>query len=186
MIIKVRAWESQILRLTFRPRRMPDETSVTYKIRTSRFTRLCWRKVGLPPLKETIATKIWTTMTWAVPLLTEKIADKILTTVMWAMYDGERQHGGEVDPSWGMEWDTYNVQRWKHRVGFHNRGVQWDTPTARWAGGGKDWIELMTQTQPRKEDVIRNLLESMKQPVDKKRESKRTCAEKETKGSASP
>ena len=30
----------------------------------------------------------------------------------------------------------------------------------------------MTQTQPRKEDVIRNLLESMQQPVDKKRESK--------------
>ena len=30
----------------------------------------------------------------------------------------------------------------------------------------------MTQTQPRKEDVIRNLLESMKQPVDKKKQSK--------------
>ena len=30
----------------------------------------------------------------------------------------------------------------------------------------------MTKTQPRKEDVIRNLLESMKQPVDKKKESK--------------
>ena len=43
---------------------------------------------------------------------------------------------------------------------------------ARWAGEGKDWIQLMTQTQPRKEDVIRNLLESMKQPVDKKKESK--------------
>ena len=30
----------------------------------------------------------------------------------------------------------------------------------------------MTKTQPRKEDVIRNLLESTKQPVDKKKESK--------------
>ena len=39
-------------------------------------------------------------------------------------------------------------------------------------GEGKDWIELMTQTRPRKEDVIRNLLESTKQPVDKKKESK--------------
>ena len=38
---------------------------------------------------------------------------------------------------------------------------------ARWAGEGKDWIELMTQTRLRKEDVIRNLLESMKQQVDK-------------------
>ena len=35
MITKVRAWESQILRLTFRPRRMVDETWVTFKIRTS-------------------------------------------------------------------------------------------------------------------------------------------------------
>ena len=50
--------------------------------------------------------------------------------------------------------------------------VQWDTPMARWAGEGKDWIQLMTQTQLRKEDVIRNLLESMKQPGDKKKESK--------------
>ena len=66
-------------------------------------------------------------------------------------------------------WDPYNVQRWKHKVGFHNRGVQWDTPMmARWAGEGKDWVQLMMPTQPRKEDVIRNLLESMKQPVEKK------------------
>ena len=74
--------------------------------------------------------------------------------------------------SWGMTWDPYNVQRWKHKVGFHNRGIQWDTPMARWAGEVKDWIQLMTQTQPRKDDVIRNLLESMKQPVDRKKESK--------------
>ena len=33
---------------------------------------------------------------------------------------------------------------WKHKVGFQNRGVQWDTPMARWAGEGKDWTELMT------------------------------------------
>ena len=31
MINKVRAWEIQILRLTFRPGRMPDEPWVTYK-----------------------------------------------------------------------------------------------------------------------------------------------------------
>ena len=37
---------------------------------------------------------------------------------------------------------------------------------ASWAGEGKDWIQLMTQTQLRKEDVIRNLLESIKQLVD--------------------
>ena len=39
----------------------------------------------------------------------------------------------------GMTWEPYNVQRWKHKVGFHNRGVQRNTPMARWAGEGKDW-----------------------------------------------
>ena len=72
--------------------------------------------------------------------------------------------------SWAMAWDPCNVQRWKHKVGFHNR--------ARRAGAGKDWIELMTQTRPQKEDVIRNLLKSMKQPVDKKKESKGTVPTK--------
>ena len=65
-----------------------------------------------------------------------------------------------------MVWDPCNVQRWKHKVGFHNRGVQWDTPMATWAGEGNDWIKLMAQRKPRKEDVIRSLLESMKQAVD--------------------
>ena len=43
---------------------------------------------------------------------------------------------------------------------------------ARWASEANDWIELMTQTRPQKEDVIRNLLQSMKQPVGEKKESK--------------
>ena len=33
-------------------------------------------------------------------------------------------------------------------------------------------MQLTTQTRPRKEDVIRNLLESMKQLVEKKKESR--------------
>ena len=60
--------------------------------------------------------------------------------------------------------------------------VQWDTPMARWTGEGKDWVQLMTQTQLRKEDVIRNLLESMKQPADKKKESEGSVLDKEIKG----
>ena len=43
---------------------------------------------------------------------------------------------------------------------------------ARWAGEGKDWTQLMMHSHPRREDVIRHLLKSMKQPVDKKKESK--------------
>ena len=43
---------------------------------------------------------------------------------------------------------------------------------ARWAGDGKDWIQLMMHSHLRSEDVIRHLLQSTKQPVDKKKESK--------------
>ena len=42
------------------------------------------------------------------------------------------------------------------------------TPMARWAGEGNDCIELMAQRKPRKDDVIRSLLESIKQAVEKK------------------
>ena len=122
VINKVRAWESQILRFTFRPRRMPDESWVTYKIRTSRFMRICWRKVGLPLLSHNVADKIWTTMTWAVfdggvpVMLALRSLLGLRTTAWWRSRS-----------SWGMAWDPNDVQRWKHKVGFHNRGVQWDT-----------------------------------------------------------
>ena len=82
-------------------------------------------------------------------------------------WGGERPRGGVTGPLgiWRGTPATFNGGSTK--VGFHNRGVQWDTPMAKWAGEVKDWIQLMTQTQPRREDIIR----SMKQPVDKKKES---------------
>ena len=67
-----------------------------------------------------------------------------------------------------MKKDLANVTRWKHKFGFHNRGVQWDTPMSRWAGEGTDWVQLMTQGPPRKEDVMISLLKMMRQPTEKK------------------
>ena len=81
---------------------------------------------------------------------------------------GELPLGGEAEPLGVWRGTPYNVQRWKHKIEFHNRGVQWDTPMARWAGEENDWIKLLAQRKPRKEDVIRSLLESMKQAVEKK------------------
>ena len=62
MINKVRAWEAQILRLTFRPRMRLDETWVGCKIRTS-FLRNSWRKMGLPflALRSVLG---WRTTAW--------------------------------------------------------------------------------------------------------------------------
>ena len=39
---------------------------------------------------------------------------------------------------------------------------------AKWAGEGNDWINLVAQHQPRKEDVIHSSLASMRQAVEKK------------------
>ena len=52
-----------------------------------------------------------------------------------------------------MAKDSGNETRWKHKFGFHNRGVQWDTPMSKWAGERKDWIQLKAQGPPCKEDV---------------------------------
>ena len=123
--------------------------------------RVCWRKMVPPLLSEKIAYKIWTTMRWAVYDGDVPIMLALRSLLGWRTTAWWRSRS-----SWCMAWDPNSVQRWKHKVGFHNRGVQWDTPMARWVGEGKDWIELMTQTRPRKEDAIRNLLESMKQPED--------------------
>ena len=81
------------------------------------------------------------------PLLTEKIASKNSTTMTWAVYDGdvptmlalrsrlEWRTGSSFQTGvenncvvekpvlLGMAWDPGNVQQWKHKVGFHNRGL---------------------------------------------------------------
>ena len=125
---------------------------------------------GLPLLTEKIANKIWATMTWAV----YEGDVPIMLALFVPFWGGEQLLSGEAEHLWGMAWDPFYVQRRKHKVGFHNRGVQWDTPMARWAGEGNDWVKLLAQRQPRKEDVIRSLLESMKQAVEKKAESNGT------------
>ena len=45
---------------------------------------------------------------------------------------------------------------------------------AKWAGEGNDWIKLMAQQQPRKDDVIHSLLASMRQAVEKKTKANET------------
>ena len=91
MIHQVRAWEAQILRLTFRPRMKPNETWVTCRIRTSRSMRTSWKKMSLSLLTEKIASKIWTTMTW--PCMT------VMSQLCWLFvpfWGGEQLRGGET------------------------------------------------------------------------------------------
>ena len=66
----------------------------------------------------------------------------------------------------GVAWDPSKMSR-----GGSTRAGSTDTPMARWADEGKDWIQLRVHSHLRREDVFRHLFESMKQPVDKKKES---------------
>ena len=52
-----------------------------------------------------------------------------------------------------MRVDPMNASRWKHTWGFHNKGVGWDTPMARWAGVGEDWVQEVTTHLPNEDDV---------------------------------
>ena len=72
--------------------------------------------------------------------------------------------------AWEVATDPKNVQRWKHKFGFHNRGVQWDTPMSRRAGEVKDWIQLVAQGPHRKEDVTFSSLATMRQATEKRTE----------------
>ena len=49
---------------------------------------------------------------------------------------------------------------------------------ARWAGEGNDWIKIMVQRQPRKEDVTHSLLASMIQAVEKKTKANKSGSPK--------
>ena len=142
--------EATILRLTFRARMNTGGNWVNHRKRTAHSLRVKWKKVGLP-------------------LLTEKIVDKNWTTANWAVYDGEvpvlkalrSMLGWRTTTcwrnrcAWGIATDPTNVARWKHKIRFHNRGVQCDTPMSRCAGEEKDWIQLMAQGPLRKENVTR-------------------------------
>ena len=59
---------------------------------------------------------------------------------------------------WSMKWDPLNFICWKHKWGFYSRGVTWDTPMARWAGSGEDWMQKLRTGPPKKAEVIPTLV----------------------------
>ena len=91
---KVRAWEAKILRLTVRPRFKPDETLIGYQRRTAQSLRKSWKKMGLPLLPEKIASKIWTTMIWAVSM---RVMSQFCG-LFFPFWGGVRPRGGEAEP----------------------------------------------------------------------------------------
>ena len=136
----------------------PDETWEGYRKRTAQSLRKSWWKMGLP-------------------LLTEKIAYEGDVPIMWSLRSvlGWRTTAWwRSRASWSMAWDPTNVTHGKHDVGSHNRGTQWDSPMARRAGEGNDWMKLVAQQHSQKEDVIHSLFASMRQAVEKKTKANET------------
>ena len=136
---------------------------------------------GLAVADGQIVSKIWTTVTWDVFDGDVQIMLALRSILGWRKTVWWRSRS-----SWSVAWDPYNVQRWKHNVGFHNRGVQWDTSMAKWAGEGKDWIKFMAQTQLRKEDIFSELARICETASGEENGTQRDQADKETKGPASP
>ena len=162
MINKVRAWEAQILRLTFTPRMRPYPTCVAYKIKTSRFVRNSWRKMAVPLLTEKIASKIWTTVTWAV-----YDGDVSIMLALRSIFGEENDHFWEEKPLL-VEYGVGPLQRSKVEA---QSWVPQQRSTVGHTDGEMDWRgkrldKAYGTTKPRKEDIIRSLLESMKQARD--------------------
>ena len=70
-----------------------------------------------------------------------------------------------------MMTDPTNVTRSMHKLRFHSRGVQWDSPMSKWSGEGDDWIQLISQGPRRKADVTISLLTTMRQAAEKQRKA---------------
>ena len=143
----VRQWETKILRLTLRPKMLPDEDWVAYRRRAVQVMKQKWKKMGLTMLPDLCAEKLWKSMSWVnydgtVPIL------KALRAVI-------------TRSAKGMSEDPENVTGWRHKLGFHNKGITWDTPMTRWAGVDNDWIRLWKTGPHKKKDVISSLLQTI-------------------------
>ena len=97
------------------------------------------------------------------------------TTVNWAINDGEvsvmtplRSILGWRTTSW---WRSRSA--WEHGEGPGERAKMeaqiWiSQQMSKWAGEGRDWIQLTAQGPPRKEDVTISLLKMVRQSTEKK------------------
>ena len=60
-----------------------------------------------------------------------------------------------------MKWDPSILLDGNTWWGFHNRGVTRDTPMARWAGSGEDWIQKWRMHPPKKTVAVPALVRAI-------------------------
>ena len=118
-----------------RHRRKEDEGWMTSRKRTARTIGILWRNMKLPHFCEPVALGLskaagWVTYEGVVPLVAEALK--------WRSTGRCRDRKAEV-----MARDPTNSTKWKHMWRFHNRGVVWYTPFAKWCGSGEEWHKKM-------------------------------------------
>ena len=132
---KTKGWETKTMIKLFRLKRQKDETWVEYHTRTCNLARKIWVKMKLPFLYEKVAESMWRAMGWA--------CDKKVNTVTYSLkkvfkWKSTRWwHSLHTDM---MKEDSENHTRWKHKLGWHNRGNVWHKMASSWAGK-EDWTE---------------------------------------------
>ena len=137
------------MRLTLRPKMLPGGKWVAYKASTVREMRSRWKEMGLALLADLCAEKLWKSMSWVGYDGTVPVMKALRTVIEWRTTEWWRTRSTK-----SMSEDPANATCWKHKWGFHNRDVTWDTPMAPWAGQKNDWIQLWRVGSPKKIDVI--------------------------------
>ena len=61
-MVKIKGWETKIMRILFRFKRISEETSIVHGTRTARTARTIWKKLNVPSLSEIIAESMWRNM----------------------------------------------------------------------------------------------------------------------------
>ena len=117
------------------------------------------------------------------PLLTDNCEQKLDYRDVGRSRCPQSWHGGETEPRGVWRGTPTTYRDGNTNVSFITEECSGDTPMARWAGEGNDWIKLMAQKN-REEDVIPSLLPSVKQTVEKKAETHRDQGDKEAEGLA--
>ena len=106
------------MRSTLRPKMLPDEEWITCRARTVRVMRAKWKEMGLASLADLCAEKIWKSMSWVGYEGTVPVVKALRTVIEWRTTAWWRTRSAK-----GMSEDPANATCWKHKWGFHNKGV---------------------------------------------------------------
>ena len=124
-------------------RMKPDEKWVCYRKGGCTVVTEKLEEDGFAAADRNFASRIWVTITWAV-----YEGDVPIMRALWPILGGKRPRDGEAGPPGAWHGTRLRSRVGSMKVGFHNRGIQWDPPMAKWAGEGHDLTKLTAQRDP--------------------------------------